>query len=83
MLTRKSNHPQLLRAVVELIHLHFHTARNNTNTRLYEREKKLHNLCYVVVQHKVSAHHGATGEYGVEMNRYLRLCLESEGRGDG
>lgn len=47
------------------------------------RGKKLHNLRYVVVQHKVSAHHSATGEYGVEMNRYLRLCLESEGRGDG
>lgn len=37
----------------------------------------------MVVQHKVCAHHGATGEYGVEMNRNPRLCLESEGRGGG
>lgn len=72
---RKSNHPQLLRAAVQLIHLHAHAARkNNNNISVCERKKPTQSALYVVVQHKVSAHHGAAGEYAVEMNRYPRLC---------
>lgn len=83
MLMRKSNHPQLLRAAVcvQLNHLHFLTASKNNNRRLSETQYALSGGAKSAAQ--VSAHHGATGENGLEMNRNPLMCLESEGRGGG
>lgn len=37
--------------------------------------------CGIKLTAQLSAHHGATGENGLVMNRYPLLSLESEGRG--
>lgn len=81
MVMRKSNHPQLLRAAADISppSLLFTPQEPTTNTRPRERTIYAQSALRGV-QPKVSAHHGATGEYGVEINR---LCLESKGRGDG
>lgn len=88
MLMRKSNHPQLLRAAVSVqpMHLHFLTARKTTTRDfLWGKHDTICAmwLCSTKSAAQVSVHHGATGENGLEMNRYPLLCLKSEGRGGG